>query len=80
MLHSVLRALVIFGLASLATKSLSCFSGLIMYAKYYDCDPISSGLVKKMDQMLPYYVLDVTSYIPGLSGLFVSGIFSTALR
>lgn len=29
--------------------------------------------------MLPYYVHDVAGYIPGLSGLFVAGVFSAAL-
>ena len=28
---------------------------------------------------MPYYVVDTMGHIPGLSGLFVSGIFSAAL-
>lgn len=60
-------------------KTFSCFIGLIMYAKYSTCDPISSGLVEKPDQIVPYYVMDVASSIPGLSGLFVAGIFCAAL-
>lgn len=29
--------------------------------------------------MLPYYVADVGEKIPGLSGLFIAGIFAAAL-
>lgn len=67
----------VFGLIFI--KSCSCFIGLIMYATYSDCDPISVGIVKKIDQMLPYFVMDVTRDFPGLPGLFVAGIFSAAL-
>lgn len=28
---------------------------------------------------MPYYVVDTMGYIPGLSGIFVAGIFSAAL-
>lgn len=51
-----------------------------MYARYSQCDPISAGLVNKPDQMVPFYVMDVASAIPGLSGLFIAGIFCAALR
>lgn len=51
-----------------------------MYAKYHDCDPFTTGRIKRADQILAYYVLDVASQIPGISGLFVAGVFSTALR
>lgn len=67
----------VFGLIFI--KSCSCFTGLCMYALYSDCDPMSLGMVKKIDQMVPYFVMDVTRDFPGLPGLFVAGIFSAAL-
>lgn len=67
----------VFGLIFI--KSCSCFTGLCMYALYSDCDPMSLGLVSKIDQMVPYFVMDVTRNFPGLPGLFVAGIFSAAL-
>lgn len=51
-----------------------------MYAKYADCDPFATGQVSKSDQLLPYYVMDVSVKIPGLSGLFIAGVVSAALR
>ncbi|XP_077555158.1 sodium-coupled monocarboxylate transporter 1-like [Haemaphysalis longicornis] len=54
-------------------------SGLVMYARYHDCDPIMTKKVSASDQLLPLYVMDVLGNIRGLPGLFVSGIFSAAL-
>jgi sodium-coupled monocarboxylate transporter 8/12 len=59
--------------------SCSVFIGLTMYARYADCDPFTTGAVKKNDQLLPYFIMDVASHIPGLSGLFIAGIFCAAL-
>ncbi|KAF2894935.1 hypothetical protein ILUMI_11239, partial [Ignelater luminosus] len=73
------KCLVIFIVFTIITKFISCFSGLIMYTKYFDCDPLTAGFMKKADQILPYYVLEVAAAVPGLSGLFVAGLFSTAL-
>ncbi|XP_059617566.1 sodium-coupled monocarboxylate transporter 2-like [Phlebotomus argentipes] len=69
----------IFGIGHIIIKLCSVYNGLIVYGKYADCDPVSNGSVKKADQIFAYYVLDVASSIPGLSGLFVAGIFSAAL-
>lgn len=67
----------VFGL--ILIKSSSVITGLAMYAMYAGCDPISLGIVAKMDQMVPYFVMDVTKNFPGLPGLFIAGIFSAAL-
>ncbi|XP_022915693.2 sodium-coupled monocarboxylate transporter 2-like [Onthophagus taurus] len=55
------------------------FTGLTMYAKYFDCDPLASNKIQKRDQMVPYFVMDVSKNIPGLAGLFIAGILSAAL-
>ncbi|XP_017769089.1 PREDICTED: sodium-coupled monocarboxylate transporter 1-like [Nicrophorus vespilloides] len=60
-------------------KTSTVLTGLIMYAKYYDCDPITAGSIDKPDQLLPYYVMDVAAKIPGLPGLFIAGVFCAAL-
>ncbi|GLH13328.1 Putative sodium-dependent multivitamin transporter [Gryllus bimaculatus] len=39
----------------------------------------SVKIVAHQDQLLPYYVMDITQQIPGLPGLFVAGVFSAAL-
>ncbi|XP_025404788.1 putative sodium-dependent multivitamin transporter [Sipha flava] len=58
---------------------LTSFSGLAMFSKYYGCDPIKSGRISSGDQLMPLYAMDTMGSIPGLTGLFVAGIFSSAL-
>ncbi|XP_069699573.1 sodium-coupled monocarboxylate transporter 2-like [Periplaneta americana] len=72
-------SLYIFVLEVIFISSISCVTGLLIYAKYYDCDPITSKIISRPDQLLPYYVMDIASSVPGLPGLFVAGIFSASL-
>uniref|UniRef100_A0A182JI64 Sodium/solute symporter n=1 Tax=Anopheles atroparvus TaxID=41427 RepID=A0A182JI64_ANOAO len=73
------NSLIIFTAGLIFVKSCSCFIGLLIYAEYETCDPLSTQKISKVDQILPYYIMDVGAKIPGLPGLFVSGIFSAAL-
>ncbi|XP_060801716.1 putative sodium-dependent multivitamin transporter [Amyelois transitella] len=63
----------------IALSLLTCTSGLAIYAVYKNCDPLSEGKISSIDQLMPYYVVDAMTQIPGLSGLFVAGIFSASL-
>lgn len=78
------------------------FIGLLMHARFFDCDPISAKvsycfyrnksnnyswrdlfgrqMIKKADEIVPYYVMETVGSWSGLPGLFVAGIFSGALR
>ena len=55
------------------------YAGLVIYAHYVNCDPIKSGLVSTKDQLLPLFVMDLMSDMPGFPGFFVAGVFSGAL-
>ncbi|XP_030022475.2 sodium-coupled monocarboxylate transporter 1 [Manduca sexta] len=55
------------------------YCGLLIYARFHDCDPLQTKLAKAKDQLLPLLVMDVLGNIPGLPGVFVAGIFSAAL-
>ncbi|XP_066216648.1 sodium-coupled monocarboxylate transporter 2 [Saccopteryx leptura] len=55
------------------------FSGLIMYAYFEDCDPLTSGTVSAPDQLMPYFVMEIFATMPGLPGLFVACAFSGTL-
>ncbi|XP_072945603.1 sodium-coupled monocarboxylate transporter 1-like [Epargyreus clarus] len=55
------------------------YCGLLIYARFHDCDPLQTKLAKAKDQLLPLLVMDVLGDIPGLPGVFVAGIFSAAL-
>lgn len=50
--------------------SLTCFCGVVTFAKYHDCDLLSRpvGKVEKQEQILPYYVMEVLGPLHGLPG------------
>jgi solute carrier family 5 (sodium-coupled monocarboxylate transporter), member 8/12 len=90
---------MILALGILSIVSMSCYTGLVIYAAYHDCDPVTTKvcivprllnnqinlilqfqLVSKSDQVLPFFVTQIATNLPGLPGLFVAGVFSAALR
>ncbi|KAK2576668.1 hypothetical protein KPH14_005329 [Odynerus spinipes] len=56
-----------------------CYSGLAIYSKYRECDPLTSARITSNDQLMPLYVMDTLSQYPGIPGLFIAGIFSAGL-
>ncbi|XP_054717017.1 putative sodium-dependent multivitamin transporter isoform X2 [Uloborus diversus] len=60
---------------------LNCSLGLVLYAYYYMCDPLSAqgSKIDSADQMIPYHIMSTLSQYPGLTGACVSGIFSATL-
>lgn len=72
-------ALCIF-IGGVITLMLLCsYIGLLIYATYKDCDPLTTKLASARDQLLPLFVMDTLGDIHGLTGLFVAGVFSAAL-
>ncbi|XP_055375801.1 sodium-coupled monocarboxylate transporter 1 isoform X2 [Condylostylus longicornis] len=72
-------ALWLFVLGVLSLLAICGYSGLLIYAKYHDCDPLTTQLAKAKDQVLPLLVMETLGDYPGLPGLFVAGVFSAAL-
>ncbi|XP_055615923.1 sodium-coupled monocarboxylate transporter 1 isoform X2 [Toxorhynchites rutilus septentrionalis] len=59
--------------------SLAWIVGMGVFSVYADCDPMASGYTTKMDEILPFFVEDKFSYMPGILGLFVASLFNGAL-
>ena len=59
--------------------SCACLCGVGILAYYSDCDPMAAGLIKKTDQLMPYFVMDQLTLWPGIPGLFVACVFSASL-
>uniref|UniRef100_A0A6A7FWQ0 Sodium-coupled monocarboxylate transporter 1-like n=2 Tax=Hirondellea gigas TaxID=1518452 RepID=A0A6A7FWQ0_9CRUS len=78
-LYMARRALWINLVGLVILMLVSSFAGLVIYAKYKDCDPLRSGIVTAGDQLFPLFVMDTMGQFRGLPGLFVAGIFSGAL-
>ena len=67
-----------FGLSGLLT--ICCICGMVVYAEYRDCDPLTTERIDAKDQLLPLYVMDRLTQYKGLPGLFTACLFSGALR
>ncbi|XP_055903273.1 sodium-coupled monocarboxylate transporter 1 [Eupeodes corollae] len=73
------QALWVFILGVFLLLGICCYSGLLIYATYSDCDPLTTKLASRKDQLLPLLVMETLGDFPGLPGLFVAGVFSAAL-
>uniref|UniRef100_A0A1B0CA85 Sodium/solute symporter n=2 Tax=Lutzomyia longipalpis TaxID=7200 RepID=A0A1B0CA85_LUTLO len=78
-LSAARKSLWIFTIGVSVLILMCCYCGLLIYATYYDCDPLTTKLAKAKDQLLPLLVMDILGDYPGLPGLFVAGVFSAAL-
>ncbi|CAF0745577.1 unnamed protein product [Brachionus calyciflorus] len=62
--------------------SLCCFSGLVLYANFSQCDPLTNNKqsgVSNPNQLLPYFVMQKFNKIIFIPGLFLSSIFCASL-
>ena len=72
---------VIYTVISISVVHTLCvFVGLVVYGKYKDCDPLTSHMISKHDQIFPYFVTEIGANVPGISGLFIAAICSGSLR
>ncbi|KAL6447755.1 hypothetical protein ACFW04_000123 [Cataglyphis niger] len=78
-LQSARRALWCFIIGVLILIGMCGYAGLLIYAWYHECDPLTTKLARAKDQLLPLLVMNVLGKFPGLPGLFVAGVFSAAL-
>ncbi|KAG5668442.1 hypothetical protein PVAND_016382 [Polypedilum vanderplanki] len=69
----------IFTVGVIAMISLCIYNGFLIYAMYHDCDPLTTKLAKAKDQLLPLFAIETLKDFPGLTGVFVAGVFSAAL-
>ncbi|XP_017774332.1 PREDICTED: sodium-coupled monocarboxylate transporter 1-like [Nicrophorus vespilloides] len=73
------RSLWLFVFGLFVFIGLGAYSGMVIYATFYKCDPLTTKLAREKDQLLPLLVMEVLGDYPGLPGLFIAGIFSAAL-
>lgn len=59
--------------------SLSWIVGMVIFANYADCDPLSLGYINKIDEIVPFYVEDKFLHLPGMLGLVMATLFNSAL-
>lgn len=59
--------------------SLAWLAGMVIYSVYLTCDPLAAGYIQKADEILPFYVEDRLSFLPGFIGIFMATLFNGAL-
>lgn len=63
--------------------SLCCLTGLVIYANFAGCDPLSnpdrSERLTSPNQLVGYFVVSHLKSIPGMLGVFLAAIFSGSL-
>lgn len=72
-------ALWFFIVGCIVINVICVYNGLLLYATYHDCDPLTTKLAKAEDQLMPLLVMRVLGEYPGAAGSFVAGVFSAAL-
>lgn len=75
------RALILNMPLMFLIVSLCCLVGLIIYATYFGCDPLTNPYDRIMNpnQLVGYYVLNNLNVLPGITGLFLGSIFCGSL-
>lgn len=58
---------------------LAVLNGVVMFAYFENCDPVSEGRVMRKDQLFPLMIVDLLGDLPGLPGLLLACLFSGAL-
>ncbi|XP_048728576.2 sodium-coupled monocarboxylate transporter 1-like [Ostrea edulis] len=76
------RKSVIFNLpAAVLYETLVTFLGIAIFTYYSmaKCDLQTAGLVQSSNEIVPYFMMEQLSEIPGLAGLFLACLFSATL-
>ncbi|XP_038633886.1 sodium-coupled monocarboxylate transporter 1-like [Scyliorhinus canicula] len=77
--REAIKAVMLNSVGVIVLFTVSCLSGLVMYAVYETCDPIKMNRVSTSDQLTPLLVVDLFDQMPGFPGLFVASAYSGTL-
>lgn len=73
-----LRTVLAFFVMVAVILLVNCSIGLIMYAYYYDCDPVRSHKLPNYDKLLPDFTQNIAGHIDGMHGLFIASLLCAA--
>lgn len=79
-LKTAQKACMMYIVGIIILIAMCMYNGLILYGTYHDCDPLTTKLAKKEDQLIPLLVMKILKDIPGLPGLFIAGVFSGDMK
>lgn len=70
------KCAVLYVIGIIVLISMCIYNGLLLYATFHDCDPLTTKLANAKDQLVPLLVMNIFKDIPGMPGLFIAGVFS----
>ncbi|XP_031346898.1 sodium-coupled monocarboxylate transporter 2-like [Photinus pyralis] len=73
------RAALMLGTGAIAFHLIGILMGIALYAKYSNCDPLTSGQITRADQIVSFFVTQHDENVPGLAGIFTAGIMCSGL-
>ncbi|KYB24974.1 hypothetical protein TcasGA2_TC031445 [Tribolium castaneum] len=73
------NAVKIFALVMNVVVILCILLGFLIYAHYSNCDPLLSGKIKKHEQLVPYYIMEIAGNLPGVFSLTLVAFFCASL-
>ncbi len=59
------RALSVYVVGMMTVHSLCCFTGIVLYALYAGCDPVTSGKIQRNDEVRDEFDLHIFVYFMG---------------
>ncbi|KAK4876642.1 hypothetical protein RN001_009148 [Aquatica leii] len=71
------QALLLYAIGYMTLASLTIFTGNIIYANYWNCDPLSSNQIQRSDQLIAHFLMDVAGNIPLIPGIFIAAGLNT---
>ncbi|KAK9305561.1 hypothetical protein QLX08_003357 [Tetragonisca angustula] len=75
----VRTALWVSAFGMIIIYTVNFLTGMVLYSKYKDCDPLLADYISGQDQLLPLYVMNFMGGLKGVPGFFVAGIFAASL-
>ncbi|XP_060062514.1 sodium-coupled monocarboxylate transporter 1-like [Ylistrum balloti] len=74
------KAIWVNMVGNITMTTVACVAGISIFAYYakQGCDPISSGDVSNINQLVPHFVQELLGF-PGIPGLFIASLFSGSL-
>lgn len=54
-------------------------AGMAIYSTYFNCDPLKAGYIGKIDGIVPFFVVDKLTYVPGFLGLFLASLINGSI-
>lgn len=55
------------------------YTGIMSFAHYNSCDPLTAGKIDGIDQLIPFFVMETFGHLTSFVGIFVAGVFAASL-